>query len=115
MDNSLEQALDVANYRLTLANQKTNLKYKLQIQQTVAHSGGLFLSSIQLISYAKFLIDTDCEQQVFVDINDIPVMVRDIPVFLVKLHQAYTTAMNEYYTEFEKTKKQRTVRALVNG
>lgn len=115
MDTSLEQALDVANYRLTLANQKTNLKHKLQIQQTVAHSGGLFLASIELISYAKFLIDAGHEQQVFIDTNDIPVMVRDVPAFLTKLNEAYTAAMNEYYVEFEKTKKQRTVKALVNG
>jgi hypothetical protein len=115
MDNSLEQALDVANYRLTLANQKTNLKHKLQIQQTVSHAGGLFLASIQLITYAKFLIDSAYEQQVFIDTNDIPVMVRDLPVFLNKLNEAYTAAMNEYYAETEKTKKQRTVRALVNG
>jgi hypothetical protein len=113
MDKALQEALEFSNYRTTLENQKTNLKHRLQVQRTVSHAGGLFTATLELIAYTKFLVDSNFEQQVFIDENKIPVMVRDLPNFLNRLNEAYTTAMNEYFVEYEKTKRQRNVKSLV--
>lgn len=115
MDKALQEALEFSNYRTTLENQKTNLKHRLQVQRTVSHAGGLFTATPELIAYTKFLVDSNFEQQVFIDENKIPVMVRDLPNFLNRLNEAYTTAMNEYFVEYEKTKRQRNVKSLVGA
>ena len=42
MDERLEKALDFANYRITLGNQKRTLKQRTQVLQTVHYEKGVF-------------------------------------------------------------------------
>ena len=66
------------------------------------------------MGYIQYLISSNFEQQVFLDNNETPILVKDLPFFLEKLNSAYTMAMNEFFIENEKIKKQRNVKSLTN-
>lgn len=114
MDKRLQEALDFSNYRLTLSNQRNNLKQRAEIQKLVNHNNGIFTASVEIMGYINYLISIGAEQQVFLDNNEMPVLVKDLPAFLEKLNSAYTMAMNEFFVENEKLKRQRNLKTLVN-
>lgn len=113
MDDKLKSALEFSNYRLTLNNQKQNLKQRMNTMLTIGYMSSLFTANLELISFVKQLIDFKVEQYIFLDDNQNPVLVSDLKEFHDKLFSAYTEALNEYYVESEKLKKQRDTKGLV--
>lgn len=113
MDEKLKSALEFSNFRLTLNNQKLNLKQRMNTMLTIGYANSLFTARINLITFIKQLIDLGAEQYVFLDDNDNPVLVSNLKDFHSKLLSAYTEALNEYYAEYEKLKKQRDTKNLV--
>ena len=55
-DQRLEKALEFANYRATLANQKAKLKDRCEAQLNYAYNGGIFHISESLISFVLFML-----------------------------------------------------------
>lgn len=113
MDEKLRAALEFSNYRLTLNNQKQNLKVRMQTMLTISYSGSMFTASMELINFVKQLLDLQVKQYVILDDNENPVMIADLLDFHSKLISAYTQAVNEYYVENEKLKKMRDTKSLV--
>jgi len=114
MDEKLKSALEFSNFRLTLNNQKLNLKQRMSTMLTIGYSNSLFTANLNLITFIKHLIDLGAEQYIFLDDNDNPVLVTDLKDFHTKLLSVYTEALNEYYAEYDKLKKQRDTKGLVN-
>lgn len=114
MDDKLKAALDFSNYRLTLNNQKLNLKQRMSTMLTIGYSNALFTARIDLIVFVKQLVDSEVDRYVFLDDNENPVMVSNLPDFHAKLLSAYTEALNEYYSEAEKLKRHRDTKNLVD-
>ena len=113
MDDKLKEALEFSNFRLTLNNQKQNLKQRMQTMLTIGYSGNMFTAKLELINFVKQLLDLDVKQYIFLDDNENPVLVKDLLDFHSKLLSSYTEAMNEYYVENEKLKKLRDTKKLV--
>ncbi len=113
MDDKLKSALEFSNYRLTLNNQKLNLKQRMNTMLTIGYMSSLFTARLELINFVKQLIDMSVERYIFLDDNENPVLVSDLKEFHDKLFSAYTEALNEYYVENEKLKKQRDTKGLV--
>lgn len=113
MDNKLEEALAFSNYRLTLNNQKKNLKTRMNTMMTIGYHGAMFTAKLELINFVKQLLDLNAGQYVLLDDNENPVLIKDLLDFHTKLLTQYTEAMNEYYTEYEKLKKLRDTKKLV--
>lgn len=113
MDDKLKAALEFSNYRLTLANQKQNLKHRMNTMLTIGYMNSMFTAKLELINFIKILIDSQVEKYIFLDDNQSPVLVNNLKEFYSKLLSAYTEALNEYYVEFEKLKKQRNTKGLV--
>ena len=59
MDERLEKALEFANYRITLGNQKRTLKQRTLVLQTVHYANGVFHANPTTIAFVKTLIDLD--------------------------------------------------------
>lgn len=114
MDDKLKAALDFSNFRLTLNNQKLNLKQRMNTMLTIGYSNALFTARIELITFVKQLADSAVEQYVFLDDNENPIMVKDLADFHSKLMSAYTEAVNEYYTESDKLRRVRDTKTIVN-
>lgn len=113
MDDKLREALDFSNYRLTLNNQKLNLKQRMNTMLTIGYSNSMFTATLELINFVQHLIDRKAEQFVFIDDNDNPVLITELTDFHTKLFSAYTEALNEYYNDYEKLKKKRNTKGLV--
>jgi hypothetical protein len=113
MDDKLKSALEFSNYRLTLNNQKLNLKQRMNTMLTIGYMSSLFTAKIELLNFVKQLLDLNVERYIFLDDNENPVLVTNIKEFHEKLFSAYTEALNEYYVENEKLKKQRDTKGLV--
>ena len=112
MDIRIEQALKFANYRFTLTNQKENLKFR--VLESLHHpvNGGIFKVDTSLILYAKLLIDNGENSKVLIDNNGNPILIEDLKEFYETIFSMYHEILNEYYIEFTKLKKQRTVSQL---
>ncbi len=113
MDDKLKAALEFSNYRLTLNNQKQNLRQRMNTMLTIGYMNSLFTARIELINFVKQLLDMGVERYIFIDDNENPAMISNIKEFHDKLFSAYTEAVNEYYVESEKLKKQRDTKGLV--
>lgn len=113
MDDKLKEALEFSNYRLTLNNQKQNLVQRMNTQLTIGYANAMFTAGLELINFVQHLVDKKIEQFVFVDNNGNPVLVTTLEDFHSKLFSAYAEALNEFYNDYEKIKKQRNTKGLV--
>lgn len=113
MDERLSKALEFANYSVTLNNQRQALKEKFLADIIYYHNGGCFAVTKELINFVKTLIDTGNEEGVvLIDDNDVPIEIADMQNFLETILNKYFTASNEYYTEYQKIRKQRSVEGI---
>lgn len=113
MDERLSKALDFSNYMVTLNNQRRALKEKFSASCVFYQNGGTFTVTKELINFTKVMIDTgNDEDVVLIDDNDIPVEIDNLNSFLEQITSIYFTAANEYYTEYQKIKKNRTVEGM---
>jgi hypothetical protein len=112
MDTRLEQALEYANYKVTVFQQKENLKLRLDNMLTYAHNGGIFKISDTLISFVDSLLRRDVVEVVLIDQRGNPVKVVDLKAFQETIFSLYFEATNEYQTEFDKLRKARSVKQV---
>jgi hypothetical protein len=113
MDERLEQALEFANFMVTLNNQKRSLREKYYTECIYYHNGGSFGITKDLITFVKTLIDLgNTEQVVLIDNNDLPIRIENLAQFLDDIIDQYFIASNNYYIEYQSLKKNRSVEAL---
>ena len=114
MDERLEKALEFANYRITLGNQKRTLKQRTLVLQTVHYAKGVFHANPTTIAFVKTLIDLDKSDAIVVDTKENPIHIENLEEFLETLVSAYTEASNAYKVQAEKIKKARNIKSLMD-
>lgn len=114
MDTRLEQALEYANYKVSVFQQKENLKLRLENMLTLAINGGIFRVSDTLISFVDSLLRRDIVEVTLIDTRGNPVKITDLKDFQDQAFSKYFEATNEYQVEFDKLRKARSVKQ-VNG
>jgi hypothetical protein len=114
MDERLTRALEFANYRATLQQQKENLKLKISNLLTYSINGGTFKINQELLAYVMGLLSRSITETILFDINFVPVQISDLNVFFEEIFKRYNESSLEYLKEYEKLKKARNVRTLVN-
>ena len=113
MDERLSKALDFANYSVTLNNQRRALKEKYLADIIYYHNGGCFAVTKELINFVKLLVDTGNDSGVMmIDDNDVPIEVADMNEVFEMIVNKFFTASNEYHTEYQKLRKQRSVEGI---
>jgi hypothetical protein len=110
MDDRLTKALEYSNYKVTVFQQKQNLKLRLENLLTYAHNGGMFKITQELISFVDALLRRDVEEVVLVDARENPVKIANLEEFYDTILGQYFEATNEYHLEFEKLRKARSVK-----
>lgn len=113
MDDRLEKALDHANYKHTLVQQKENIKLRFQNATILGKNGGFFTVTPQLIVFVDTLIKREHTDTVLIDDKETPIHISDLEDFLGEAMSLYAEATNEYYTEYEKIRKARNVKSIV--
>lgn len=114
MDERLEKALEFANYRMTLGNQKRNVKTRMQILQTVHYKSGTFNADAPTIAFINALLQNNKKSAIIVDNNDNPIEIEDLSDFQDTLIGAYTESTNEYKTQVDKINRARSVKKLMD-
>lgn len=112
MDTRLDQALAFANHKVSLYQQKQNLKLRLDNMLTYAFNGGIFKVSEQLLSFVDLILRKDVNEVVLIDSRGNPVEIKDLQTFQDEIFGMYFAATNEYLTEIDKLRKSRTVKAV---
>lgn len=113
LDERLACALQSANYRISLANQRANAKLKYKNDLIYSANGGLFESSPELISFVSCLVASGKDSAVLIDTKGNPIEVVDIEEFLSGITDRYYQATNSYLHEYRTLQKARTPKALI--
>lgn len=115
MDSRLEKAISFSNYNKTLNLKRIALKEKSDAKLTLAYNGGIFKADRSLIVFLQMLIDHGRTNNIpLLDINDNPILIENCEDFKNLLLERYFEVMLEYYQEFEKIKRSRSVETLVD-
>jgi hypothetical protein len=110
MDDRLEKALDIAKTRQTQNIEKRRLQEKLRTDLTIPYGGSNFYIDRDLILY----FNTVTEKSVIVlDDNLTPVKIAKVEEFKKLINDTYTTVLAQYYTDFEKLRKKRNIKDIV--
>ena len=114
MDERLEKALDFANYRATIANQRDQLKNRIATVKICHYKGAQFTANKTNISFIKAMIDSGHNSAVIEDDKNNPVEVDELDKLLSQLTSAYHSAMNEFLVEHKKLNKARALKTLMD-
>lgn len=115
MDSRLEKALSFSNYQKTLNVKKQVLKEKKDARSTFAFSGGIFKSDLALISFVQLCIDQNRSENIpFLDANENPILIVDLQIFRDELLANYFESTMEFYKEYEKIKKSRSIETIID-
>lgn len=115
MDMRLQQALDFAKYKETFEIQKIQAREKLESKLTVGYNGGIFKVNRELIVFVDFLLANDRTTDVpMLDSNGSPILISDLEDFKVVLLDRYFSGLLEFYNEYERLKKSRSVEKLLD-
>ena len=114
MQEEFQKALDFSNYRQTFAIQRKTLKEKIEAKLTYGHNGGIFKIDRILLNFVEMLIYKDrSEDVVILDVNENPILIKNLVEFREEIFDRYFTATNEYFEEYQKIKKARSVESLL--
>ena len=115
MDQQLKAALDFSNYQQTFSIQKKVLKERIAAKLTYGFNGGLFRIDRTLLTFVDMLCAKGRTSGVILlDANENPVLVDDLEVFREELFQRYFEVTNEYFDQYQKIKKSRSVEKLIS-
>jgi len=98
-DQRLENALEFANYRATLANQKAKLKDRCEAQLNYAYNGGIFHISESLISFVDSFYRQGKKSMIMLDSNKTPVDIEDVQEFYNQITTRWFESVNEYHRQ----------------
>ncbi len=108
IENQIETALGFAQYQSTLSQQKRYLKELFDTDTTIAYNGGLFKVTVE------WLGGFDTTQHWHLDVNGTPIKVDDPQELYTTAKNAYSLAIEKYGEEYQKLRKQRSVRSLTD-
>jgi len=113
VDDRLRRALEFSNYRQTLHIHRENIKQRYDSQLQLIESGGIFYAKEKLISFISTLLDMGNESAIIIDSKNNPVNIKNLKEFKENLVEAYHQATNELYTEHQRLKKSRNIKAIL--
>ena len=114
MDERLERALEFANFRRTLSNQKKNVISRMRVLQTVHHNSGTFIADASTIAFINALIQAGKTAAIVVDTKENPIEIESLQDFLELLVGHYVEATNEYKVQMDKLKKSRNIKKIMD-
>ena len=113
VQEKLEEAFQTANYMATLSNQRRIIFEELNQKLVYYINGGTFKIDLELINFTKTVLelgqDTDV---VFLDENNVPIIVENVKDFLNEMVTIYFESVNDYCTKYNAIKSKRTTMAL---
>jgi len=113
MDERLEKALDFSNYIQTLNNQKDLLKKSFDESIVYYFSGGTFTITLDLLNYLNYLNLEKIVSAILIDDNGMPTCVN-VNDFYNNIQNIYRSSVQQYYEDYNKLIKSRTIESIIN-
>ena len=114
MQPQLKAALDFANYQQTFSIQKKILKERSEAKLTYGHNGGIFHIDRDLLTFVEMLcVKGRITDVVLLDINQNPILITNVETFRDEIFSRYFEVTNEYFEQYQKIKKSRSVEKLI--
>jgi len=114
MDERLERALEFSNYRITIENQRANLKRRYETMMVVHYANASFRADSDTIAFVGALIQAKTKSAVILDQKGNPTEIEDLKEFQKELIEAYHKATNEYLSEHRKLARARNIKKAMN-
>jgi len=114
MDKRLKEALDFSNFRMILSTRQKNLKVLMDNKLLLSYKNNIFRIDKELISFVHLLVAGGDERFVFIDINDIPILITDLPEFGKKALKRYKSVLESYYESYQKLSEAREIRKVID-
>ena len=115
MDKRLQAALDFSNFQQSFNTKQKQLKEKIDAKLTYGINGGLFKIDMSLLVFVETLCQLErVENVIILDRNENPILIENLIDFKTEIFDRYFTSANEYYNEFQKLKKSRSVQRLLD-
>ena len=92
---------------------KRNAFDKAQNKLNFAFNGGLFKADPHTILFVK--LHDKSRDLILLDSNETPVHIQNIDDFIHKAESLYYEAMNEYHLLYEQSKRQRSVKKVMDN
>ncbi len=108
IEKQLENALSFAQYQSTLTQQKKYLREQFDTETIIAFNGGLFKIT------AEWLGSFDPDRKWHLDINGTPIKIENTQELFETAKTTYNLAIEKYGEEYQKIRKQRSVRSLTD-
>jgi hypothetical protein len=114
MDERIEKAFSVANHMATLSNQRRIILEEFNQKLVYYTNGGTFKISPDLINFTKTTIDIGHTTDIaFIDANNFPVVISDVPTFFETIVGIYFEVLNEYSAKFTEIKLKRKILDII--
>lgn len=113
MDDRLDKAISQSNYAQTVSRQRKNMQERFETALLYSVNGGSFSATPELMTFVDLLLRQTIAEGVLIDMNDKPVHIADLRVFLDEITMTYFAAANEYYASYEKLRKNRNVKSVI--
>lgn len=114
MDETLEKALEFANFSATLNNQKAILYNKYIDDSALYYQGCKFTVTMTLFSFVSNLVTQKINKTVLIDDNNVPTTIENTEEFLDLLKEKYAFATNAYLESYKELKSKRSIEGLVD-
>ena len=101
-----------SNLAHDLAQTKKNALEKCKARQIIAYNGRLFRADAQTINVVS-TFKAHNKKFIMLDVNDNPILIENLADFKDIILDRYTTSTLEYYEEYQKLKKSRSVEKLI--
>lgn len=114
MDERLERALEFANYRITIENQKATAQRRLNTMLVFHYNNGVFSADSTTISFVAALIAAGIQTSIVLDNKNNPIEIENLKEFQDQLISTYHIALNEYATEHQKLARARNIKKAMD-
>ena len=121
MTQTIQDLVAKAKTNSSFQEQRVLLRAKYLQQLDVAHNGGLFTLSPQLLYLLKNQIDTATDPTssdisiVLVDNNTVPIKVTDCATLYKEWLEMWTVANNDYFVKYNKLKMSRNPLSIITN
>ena len=115
MDEKIEKAFAVANYMATLSNQRRIILEEYNQSLLYYKNGYTFRVTPELISLTKICLDSEKTTDiVFVDLNNLPVLISSVQDFFNDITDLYFKATAVYAEKYNAIKSKRKIADIID-
>lgn len=114
MDKRLKKALDFSNFRMILSIKQENLKVLMNNKLLIVYKNNLFKVNKELILFVFTLLSKKESEFIFLDTNDIPILITDLQEFYNIAYEKYKNVLYQYYKDYQKLNEARNIRKVTD-